>query len=153
MNLLGIINRGSPKLPLNILARELFWVCLLHKITISVEWAPRGSNTLADEISNMLIPDDWSICRSYFNWLDIRWGPHTIDLFSSNENNLCEICYSLHWCRMSFEVNVFGYDWSKDNCWINAPFRLIGKIWRTLMAQHVKATIIVPLWTSATWWH
>ena len=58
MNLLGIINRGSPKLPLNILARELFWFCLLHKITISVEWVPRESNAFADEISKMLIPDD-----------------------------------------------------------------------------------------------
>ena len=38
----------------------------------------------------MLTPDDWSICCSYFNWLGIRWGPHTVDLFSSNENNLCE---------------------------------------------------------------
>jgi hypothetical protein len=153
MNLLGIINRGSPKLPLNVLARELFWFCLLHKITISVEWVPRESNAFADEISKMLIPDDWSISRSFFNWLDFKWGPHTIDLFSSNENNLCELFYSLHWCRACSGVNAFGFDWSRNNCWINAPFRLIGKVWRKLKAQHVKATIIVPLWTSATWWH
>jgi hypothetical protein len=145
MNLLGIINRGSPKLPLNILARELFWFCLLHKITISREWVPRESNAFTDEISQMSIPDDWSICCSYFNWLDIKCGPHTVDLFSSNENNLCEKLYSLHWCRMSSGVNAFDYDWSKDNCWINAPFRLIGKVWRKLMTQNVKATIIVPL--------
>jgi hypothetical protein len=54
---------------------------------------------------------------------------------------------------MSSGVNAFGFDWSKDNCWINAPFRLIGKIWRKLMTQNVKAIIIVPFWTSATWWH
>ena len=63
MNLLGIINRGSPKLPLNVLARELFWFCLEHKITISVEWVPREDNAFAVDISKMLIPDDWSICR------------------------------------------------------------------------------------------
>ncbi len=50
-------------------------------------------------------------------------------------------------------MNAFVFDWSRDNCWINAPFSLIGKIWRKLMTQNVKATIIVPLWTSATWWH
>jgi len=70
MNLLGIINRGSPKLPLNVLARKLFWFCLLHKITISVESVPREANEFAHEISKMLTPDDWSICSSYFNWLD-----------------------------------------------------------------------------------
>ncbi len=35
----------------------------------------------ADEISKMSIPDDWSICTLYFNWLDIRRGPHTIKPF------------------------------------------------------------------------
>jgi hypothetical protein len=81
------------------------------------------------------------------------WGPHTIDLYSTNETNICEIFYSIHWCRKTSGVNAFGFDWSRDNCWINAPFRLIGKVWRKLMTQNVKATIIVPLWTSATWWH
>ncbi len=65
MNLLGIINRESPRLPLNVLARELFWFCLLQLITISVEWIPRESNAFADEISKMLIPAEWSICCPY----------------------------------------------------------------------------------------
>ena len=138
MNLLGIINRGSPKLPLNMLDRELFWFCLLHKITISVEWVPRESNAFDDEFSKMLIPDDWSFCCSYFNWLDIRWGPYIFDLFSSNQNNLCEKTYSLHQCPMSSGVNALVYDWSKNNCWINAHFRLIGKVWRKLMTQMSK---------------
>jgi hypothetical protein len=110
MNLLGNINRGSPKLPLDVLARELFWFCLLHKITISVEWIPREANMFAVEISKMSIPDDWSNCTSYFNWLDDKRGPHSIDLFSSNENNLCERFYSFHWCRQTSGVNAFGFD-------------------------------------------
>jgi hypothetical protein len=36
---------------------------------------------------------------------------------------------------------------------MHAPFRLIGKIWRKLKEQGASACIIVPLWTSATWWH
>ncbi len=76
MNLLGFVNRDSPKLPLNVLARELFWFGLLHKFHIFIEWVPRESNAFDDEISKMLIPDDWSIRCSCFNWLVIRWGPH-----------------------------------------------------------------------------
>ncbi len=83
----------------------------------------------------------------------MRWGPHSIDLFSSNAKHLCEKFYSLYWCRQTSGVDAFGFDWSTNNCWINAPFRLIGKVWRKLMTQNVKATIIVPFWTSATWWH
>ncbi len=33
-NLLGIVNRGSPRLNINELARELFWLCVERDITI-----------------------------------------------------------------------------------------------------------------------
>jgi hypothetical protein len=84
MNLLGIVNRVSPRLALNALARELFWFRLLHKIVLSIEWVPRENNTLADDISKWLIPDDYSFSRHYFAMLDDKWGPHTCDTFSSN---------------------------------------------------------------------
>ncbi len=88
MNLLGIVNRGSYNLPLNILARELFWFCLKFTLKIVIEWVPREENGVADEISKWLIPDDSSIFRQYFDMIDHRWGPHTCDIFSSNEKNL-----------------------------------------------------------------
>ena len=110
MNLLGIVNRGSPRLALNELARELFWFCLKHKIKLLVEWVPREINAFADEISKLLIPDDWSISRRFIAMLDARWGPHSCDLFSSTENNLCVMFYSIHWCRGTSDVNAFAYD-------------------------------------------
>ncbi len=36
-NPLGIVNRGIPKLHINVLARELFWLCVERDITLSVE--------------------------------------------------------------------------------------------------------------------
>ena len=65
MNLLDIINKGSPKFSLNVLDRELFLFFLLHEIIISVKWDPRESNDFADDISKWLIPDDSFICRSF----------------------------------------------------------------------------------------
>ena len=126
MNLIGISNRGSPNLALNTLARELFLLYLSHKMTILVEWVPREIYAFADEISKWLIPDDYSISRPYFYMLDCKWGPHSCDLFSTNKNNHCSKFFSLHWCRGTFGVNGFGFDWSFDNCWAHAPLRLIG---------------------------
>ncbi len=100
-NLLGIVIRGSPWFKVNALAREPFWFGLEHRITLSVEWIPRDENTLANELSKQLIPDDFSLSRKYFRQLEDRVGPHSIDLFSSNENNLCDRFYSLHWCMGS----------------------------------------------------
>ncbi len=58
-NLLGIVNRGSAKLHINVVARELFKLCVERDITLSVELVPRELNSLADELSKFLIPSDW----------------------------------------------------------------------------------------------
>jgi len=99
MNLPGIVNRGSSKLGINELARELFWFSLRHNIYPSVEWVPREENAFADDISKMLIPEDWMLSQSYFSILDARWGPHSMDLFASNDINQSARFFSLHWCR------------------------------------------------------
>ena len=57
-NLLGIVIRGSAKLHINVVARELFWLCVERDITLSVEWVPRELTSLAYEISKFLIPND-----------------------------------------------------------------------------------------------
>ena len=69
-NLLGVVNRGSPRLNLNELARKLFWFCLEQRIVIQVEWVPREENTLADELSKLIISDDWMIRREVFGQLE-----------------------------------------------------------------------------------
>jgi hypothetical protein len=57
-NISGIVNRGSQRLKLNDLARELFWLGMEHRISLNVEWIPREESTLADELSKLIIPDD-----------------------------------------------------------------------------------------------
>ena len=70
VNLLGIVNRGSPRLAFNTLARDFFGLCRSHKITILVKWIPREVNAFADGISKWLIPDAYSVSRPYFIMLD-----------------------------------------------------------------------------------
>ena len=72
VNLLGIINRGSPKLIIDELARELCWFCFRLRITATMESVPREENAFADNISKMLIPKDLMISREFFLLLDGR---------------------------------------------------------------------------------
>jgi hypothetical protein len=58
---MGVVNRGSPWLILYELARELFWFCLERRIVILVERVPREENSLADDLSKLIIPDDWML--------------------------------------------------------------------------------------------
>jgi len=69
---LGIVNRGSPKIIINELARELFLFCIRHHATTSVEWVPREENVFADEFSKLLIPEDSMLSKRFFGPLDGR---------------------------------------------------------------------------------
>jgi hypothetical protein len=120
---------------------------------VSVEWVLREENSFADDISKMLMPYDWMLNPVFFRWLDGLWGPHTCDVFTSNNNNHCEKFYSLYLCRSTAGVNAFGCDWSKDNNWVKAPCRSIGRVWRALRSQEARATVMIPVWISAPWWH
>ena len=107
---MGIVNRGSPRLKLNAIAYELFLFGLKHHITLVVEWAPREENTLADDLSKMLMPNDFAISRTHFLSWELQFGPHTIGMFATVSSNLCDMLYSLHWCMGSGGVNAFAYD-------------------------------------------
>ncbi len=56
--LLGPVNRGSPRLRPNELARELSWFCLKRRIRITMEWVPRNEKSLADKLSKLDILDN-----------------------------------------------------------------------------------------------
>ena len=144
-NLLGIVNRMSPRLKLNTLAREIFWFGLEHHITLAAEWVSKEENILTDELSKMLIPDDYNLSRKYFCQLDDRFGPHSIDLFSSNANNLCDSFYSLHRRKGSGGVQSFAYDWSGEVAWIHCPYRMVGRVWRKLQYAGATATMMIPV--------
>jgi hypothetical protein len=103
---------GSPRLTPNELAREIFLFGEEHRVTLSVEWVPMEQNSLADELSKLIIPQDRMIVRSFFRRLEKRQGAHAVDLFPSDANNQCGMFYSLQWCRRTAGVNAFAYFWA-----------------------------------------
>ena len=54
-----------------------------HLITLTVEWVPREENTLADELSKLLTPDDSMLSREFFRKIggafrDTQCGPFRV---------------------------------------------------------------------------
>jgi hypothetical protein len=90
--------------------------------------------------------------RTLFQQLEQRWGRHLADLFSSNAINQCERFYSLHLCHGTAGVNAFAFYRGIGFVWVNVPYRLLGRVWRKLRHDGATATVLAPLWQSATWW-
>ena len=126
---------------------------MVNGITLSLEWVPKEENAFADELSKLLIPDDWKLAPKFFNLLEARWGPHTVVLFVLSDNAQCEKFYSLHWCHGTTGVKAFGFPRSGESCWANAPYKAIGRVWRALREQQAVASLLVPMWESSTWCH
>ena len=57
MNILGIVNWVSLRLVIDELARELFLLCMCHRITTSVEWTLKEKNAFAEDISKLLVSE------------------------------------------------------------------------------------------------
>ena len=120
-NVVFIQHRGSRKTWLNEVAKRLFWLCMEHQIVLHVNWVPRDLYQLADDVSKLIDPSDWRLHPGLFDFLDTKWGPHSIDLFASSRNTHCERFFSRYWCPGSRGVDAFSHDWSQENSWIN-PF-------------------------------
>ena len=141
-----MVNRGSPRLKLSELARELlFWFRREHSITLNVNCVPREENELADDLSKLIIPDDAMLSRTFFLRMDLRLGTITTDLFSSRTNNQRDRYYSLYWCLGMAGVNAFAFDRSGESDWVHCPFRLIGRVLKELKHDGVAATMLVLL--------
>jgi hypothetical protein len=103
------ISSASSIEAINKLARDLFWFGLVYRITLSVKWVPREENAFAEKLSKLLIPDDCMLAPKFFNLLEARWGPRTVDVSISSDNARCKKFHSLHWCLGTAGENAFGF--------------------------------------------
>ena len=81
-NVVRIVNSGSKTPALQELAMDIHRSCLLSAINIDMQWIPRDLNSAADDISNFIDYDDYTINDTVFSALDDLWGPHTCDRFA-----------------------------------------------------------------------
>ena len=120
---------------------------------LHINWVPRELNQEADDVSKLIDSSDWRLQPGLFEFLDSRWGPHSIDLFASSKNTHCARFFSRFGCPGTLGVDAFSHDWSLENNWINPPFSLIGRVWLRLQSSLASASMIVPFWPSAPWWN
>ena len=62
---------------------NIFNLCIDNKINLLPKWVPRDDNVITDLASKNIDRDDFMLHPDIFAALDILWGPHTIDRFSS----------------------------------------------------------------------
>ena len=62
-----------------------------------MSWVPREENVVADEMSKHTDYDVWRTSLSFFQYLDARWGPFTVDRFANSKNTKTSKYNALFW--------------------------------------------------------
>ena len=84
-----------------------------------------------------------------FQDIDAKWGPHTVDRFSSYYNAQLPRFNSKFASPGSCGVDAFAQDWSRENNWICPPVSLIVCSIRKLENSNGSGTLVIPEWPSA----
>ena len=126
---------------------EVFYLCITNGISLEMEWLPRYENEAADAVSReaaVVDTDDWSITTNFFNIIDNRWGPLTIDCFANNYNAKIDRFYSLFHSSGCSGIDAFSYNWAPENCLLVPPVCVVGNVLRHLKLCKSKGVLTVP---------
>jgi hypothetical protein len=147
-----ILQSGSMKPDLQEIAYDIFLFCRKHNTSINIQWVPRDKNQKADYLSKIIDFEDWGVTKTFFDFIDSLYGPHTVDRFASAKNNKLPRFNSLYWNPGTEAVDSFTQNWAMENNWLVPPIYLVIRTIRFIIFNRAVGTLVVPKWISATFW-
>ena len=147
-----IVSSGSMKKPLQDLAFKIFSTCLQNNISLDIQWISRDQNSKADYLSKIIDYEDWGVTKQFFDFINSMWGPHTIDRFASPLNAKLSRFNSMFWNPGCEAVDCFCQTWEGENNWLVPPIALVNRCIKFLVTRKACGTLIVPKWTSSSFW-
>ncbi len=149
----SIIPKGSMKTQLHAIALNIFRFCIMHRVSLSVQWIPRGENDRADQLSRIQDWDDWQVSQAAFEAIqqELACVP-TFDRFADHQNTKCAKFNSKVWVPGTSGVNAFAFDWLGEVNWLVPPINCICKAIDHIRVCACDAVLVVPAWRSAVFW-
>jgi len=128
-NVVRVMGQGSTDLRLNDIVLRIISLTMEHDITLLPTWVPRDQNKVADGLTHLEDPCDWTLIADVFQKIVAQWGLPTIDRFASHSNHLLDRCNSMLRCPGSVGINALAQrDWSEHFNWCFPPFNLIPSV-------------------------
>lgn len=144
--------QGGPSKDLTQIASAIWTEALSNNVTLKAKYLAGIENTHADYLSRRVVQTDWMLNPRLFHYLDLLWGPHTIDRCASMTNRQLPVYNSLYFDPQTHGVDCLTQkDWQDHNNFVNPPFCIIPQILRVIQEQKAEATIIAPYWKSKMW--
>ena len=79
-----VMGQGSTDLRLNDIGLRIISFTMEQDITLLPTWVPHGQNKIADGLTHLEDPCDWTLNADIFQKIVAQWGLPTIDRFASH---------------------------------------------------------------------
>ena len=145
--------QGGPAMELSRIARAIWSLAMEHNIQLKAQHLKGVLNIQADALSRLSSQYEWCLHQKVYDYLNVLWGPHTIDRFATMATTKC-ISYNSRFldpASMGVDALLQG-DWGTENNYVNPPIRLIDQVLDIVCQQQATATIIAPAW-KAQWFY
>ena len=104
---------------LNDIVLRTISLTIKHDISLLPTWVPRDQNKIADGLTHLEGPCDWTLMADVFQKIIAPWGLPTIDRFASHSNHLLDKFNSMLRCPGSVGINALAQrDWSEHFNWL-----------------------------------
>ena len=147
-----IIEVGSSKPHLQLIAIDIFDICIVYNIKLIPSWIPREWNEEADYYSKLNDTDNWGVDFETFEFIQSKFGEFTIDRFADENNKKVVHFNSKFYCPLTTGVNAFTFNWITHFNWLCPPVHLIGDVINHMRICKAKGILLTPLWTSSYFW-
>ena len=150
----GLLNhKGGPSPALSKLAKVIWAEAIQIGVSIKCAHIAGVENQESDFWSRRADKHNWRLHPRLFAYLDLIWGPHTVDRFANCQNTQLPRFNSRYWEPLSEAVDALSQDyWGYENNFVNAPFCLLHKVLDVIQDQRAQATVIAPKWLAQPWY-
>ena len=146
-------NQGGTKNKCNALARQIWTWCYNHKNWLTAAHIPGSKNVRADKESRVKNNNmEWELHPQNFQEICQNFGTPEIDLFASRLNHKVPKYISWRPDPNAHAVDALSVNWSNMFFYAFPPFNMIGKVLQKVELEHCTGIVVVPKWTTQTWW-
>jgi hypothetical protein len=132
---------GTRSLPLLSIAQRIWDFCLRTNTRLQLSYVPSAFNP-ADAPSRRLISQlEWRISPTYFQRLEKKWGPHSIDMFASHLNRQTPRYVSWKPEPTAWATDAMSLNWNHlGHLYLCPPWNLLAQVIAKLQREQTSAT-------------
>ena len=147
-----IITLGSMKSDCHEVAKAICKVSKEFEVVLEPFWLSRESMEIkvCDALSKDFDMSDYRLCEQDFGMLWVRFGPFSVDFFSSSFTVRCRPFFSKLNCVGAEGVDAFSVDWGVwGNGFFHPPVGLVAKVLRYAECCGARGLLVVPDWPAS----